>query len=125
MATILSIASTPILKTTRQLILENAGHCVVSFNYPPSRNDLEPIQKPELAVVGHGFPGPDKRKVALTLNQVFPGIPILELCMYSPEIPGADFILSHSPEDLLSAITILLSGRRGARLRKLNITPDL
>lgn len=112
MAKILSIASTPILKTTRQLILENAGHCVVSFDRIPQVQELEANAKTDLAIVGHGFPGSDKRKIALTMNQVFPGIPILELCMYSPEIPGADFILSHSPEDLLGAICTLLSGRR-------------
>ncbi len=112
MAKILSIASTAILKTTRQLILENAGHCVVSFDRIPLVQELQAGAKAHLAVVGHGFTGSDKRKAALTLNQVFPGIPILELCMYSPEIPGADFILSHSPEDLVSAIGQVLGGRR-------------
>lgn len=112
MAKILSIASTEILKTTRQLILENAGHEVVSFAAMPKVEDLEPIMKPDLAMVGHGFRGPDKRKTALALNQAFPGIPILELCMHSPEIPGADFILSHSPEHLVTAVREVLAGRR-------------
>ncbi|HKT51428.1 MAG TPA: hypothetical protein VJV96_14090 [Candidatus Angelobacter sp.] len=112
MAKILSIASTEILKTTRQLILENAGHEVVSFVSMPLKDELEVIGKPDLAMVGHGFRGPDKRKTALALNQMFPGIPILELCMHSPEIPGADFILSHSPEHLVTAVREVLAGRR-------------
>lgn len=112
MAKILSIASTETLRTTRELILQNAGHEVASLSHLPAIEQLQIIYKPDLAVVGHGFAGPDKRKIALTLNQAFPGIPILELCMHSPEIPGADFILSHSPESLLSAIEELLAGQR-------------
>lgn len=112
MAKILSIASTEILRTTRQLILENAGHQVVSFSHMPKPDELEVTWKPDLAMVGHGFRGTDKRKTALAINKVFPGIPILELCMHSPEIPGADFILSHSPEHLMTAIQDVLAGRR-------------
>jgi hypothetical protein len=100
------------LKTTRQLILQNAGHEVVSFASIPAIQELESTAQAELAVIGHGFRGSDKRKVALALNQAFPGIPILEMCMNSPEIPGADFILSHSPEHLLTAVKDILSGRR-------------
>lgn len=112
MARILSVASTETLKTTRQLILQNAGHEVVSFSSVPLIEDLEQIEKPDLAILGHGFRGSDKRKIALALNHLFPGIPILEMCMNSPEVPGADFILSNSPEHMISAIDEVLAGRR-------------
>jgi CheY-like chemotaxis protein len=112
MARILSVASTEILKTTRHLILQNAGHEVVSFSSVPVVQELERAAKPDLAVLGHGFKGSDKRKLALALNQLFPGIPILEMCMHSPEIPGADFILNNSPEHLVAAIAEILAGRR-------------
>jgi DNA-binding NtrC family response regulator len=112
MAKILSIASTEILKTTRQLILEDAGYEVVSFSSVPLIQELEKAGKPDLAVLGHGFRGSDKRKLALALNQLFPGIPILEMCIHSPEIPGADFIVNNSPEHLVSAISEILAGRR-------------
>ncbi|HEX5434522.1 MAG TPA: hypothetical protein VFY05_09820 [Candidatus Angelobacter sp.] len=112
MAKILSIAFTENLKTTRQLILQNAGHEVLSFSQLPDLEQLQMICDPNLAVIGHGFRGPDKRRIALTLNEVFPGIPLLELCMHSPEIPGADFIFSHSPESLVTAIDELLAGHR-------------
>jgi len=78
----------------------------------PTPEQLQRTGNPDVAVVGHGFTGPDKRKIALALNQAFPGIPILELCMHSPEIPGADFVLSHSPESLVAAIEELLAGHR-------------
>lgn len=112
MAKILSIAFTENLKTTRHLILQNAGHEVLSLSHFPGMEQLQTVCKPDLAVVGHGFTGPDKRTIAMALNQAFPGIPILELCMHSPEIPGADFILSHSPESLVTAIDELLAGHR-------------
>lgn len=112
MARILSVASTETLKTTRQLILQNAGHEVVSFLSMPLIEDLEQIEKPDLAILGHGFRGSDKRRIALALNHLFPGIPILEMCLNSPEVPGADFMLSNSPEHLVSAVTEILSGRR-------------
>jgi hypothetical protein len=112
MARIVSIASTEILKTTRQLILQNAGHEALSFSSTSGIQELDGDWKPELAVVCHGFRGSDKRKLALALNQAFPGLPILEMCMNSPEIPGADFILSHSPEHLLIAVQDILKGRR-------------
>lgn len=112
MAKILSIASKETLKTTRQLILEHAGHEVLSFSGLPRLEVLHALGKPDLAMVGHGFRGVDKRKAALALNQAFPGLPILELCMHSPEIPGADFILIHSPEHLVTAVQEVLSGKR-------------
>jgi hypothetical protein len=34
------------------------------------------------------------------------------MCFHSPEIPGADFILSDSPHELISAIGLVLAGRR-------------
>lgn len=112
MAKILSIAATAVLSTTRQLILENAGHAVVSFACIPTIDQLTTAGNPDLAMVGHAFKASEKRKIALALNQAFPGIPILELCMHSPEIPGANFVLSHSPEHLLTAIQEVLSGHR-------------
>ena len=112
MATVLSIAATEVLKTTRELLLKNAGHSVISILNLPSREHLEQIEKPDLAVLGHGFRGSDKRKMALSLNQIFPGLPILEMCFHSPEVPGADFILTDSPEHLLTAVQEVLAGRR-------------
>lgn len=86
---------------------------MVSFCSVPGIDELETAGKAsQLAVIGHGFKGSDKRKLALALNQLFPGIPILEMCIHSPEIPGADFILNNSPEHLVSAIGEILAGRR-------------
>ena len=69
-------------------------------------------EKMDLAVIGHGFRGPEKRKIAHALNLHYPGLPILEMCFHSPEIPGADFVFSDSPDELITAIKHVLAGRR-------------
>ena len=112
MARVLSVASTEMLKTTRQLLLEQEGHFVLSAVSPEEVEKLGQTEKLDLALIGHGFRGPDKRKIAQTINQYSPGLPILEMCFHSPEIPGADFLLSDSPADLVRAINHILAGRR-------------
>ncbi|HZU30768.1 MAG TPA: hypothetical protein VFB79_06605 [Candidatus Angelobacter sp.] len=113
MAKILSVASSEILKVTRQLLLENEGHTVHSALTLAEVEELGKTKENlDLALIGHGFRGPEKREIAQTVNQYFPGLSILEMCFHSPEIPGADFILSDSPNDLVVAIKLILSGRR-------------
>jgi hypothetical protein len=73
---------------------------------------LGQTEKVDLALIGHGFRGEDKRKLAHSVNHNYPGLPILEMCFHSPEIPGADFIFSDSPDDLIAAIRLVLAGRR-------------
>jgi hypothetical protein len=112
MAKILSVAFSEVLKTTRQLLLEQQGFSVYSAL---NLIEIESMQKPEtvdLALIGHGFRGVEKRKIAHLVNHHYPGLPILEMCFQSPEIPGADFILSDSPDELIKAIKLILAGRR-------------
>jgi CheY-like chemotaxis protein len=114
MAKILSVASTEVLRTTRQLLLEQQGYSVISA---VNLSEVEALakakaEKVDLAVIGHGFRGLEKLKIAHTVNRYFPGLPILEMCYQSPEIPGADFVLSDSPHDLITAIKLVLAGRR-------------
>ena len=112
MIKILSVASSEVLKTTRQLLLEKEGFAVRSALNLPDVEALGETEKAALALICHGFRGPDKRKLARSVNQLSPGLPILEMCFHSPEIPGADFILSDSPADLIKAIRQILNGRR-------------
>jgi hypothetical protein len=113
MIKILSVASNEVLKTTRQMLLEQEGYAVCSGL---TLADVEKLGQSEenvdLALIGHGFRGPEKRRIARTVNQFFPGLPILEMCFHSPEIPGADFVLTDSPAELLKAIKLILQGRR-------------
>ena len=111
MARILSISASEVLRTTRQLVLEKEGYETVSMA-DPSIHNFSKQEKFDLAVIGHTFRGEEKRRVANIINQRFPGLPILELCFHSPDIPGADFIFSDSPADLLVPIREILSGRR-------------
>lgn len=112
MARILSITPTEVLRTTRQLVIEKEGHEVRSLADAPTADAIVRHEKFDLAVIGHGYRGDDKRRIANAVNQLFPGLPLLELCFQSPEIPGADFIISDSPDELLVAITEILGGRR-------------
>ncbi|HEV7522341.1 MAG TPA: hypothetical protein VGP89_14660 [Candidatus Angelobacter sp.] len=112
MAKILSVASSEVLKTTRELLLEQQGLAVCSALTLAEVEKLGQSEKVDLALIGHGFPGPEKRKIAHAVNHYYPGLPILEMCFHSPEIPGADFILSDSPQELIVAIRLVLTGRR-------------
>jgi hypothetical protein len=112
MATILSVASNEVLKTTRQLLLEQQGFNVCSALSLADVESLGNGDKIDLALIGHGFRGVEKRKIAHAVNHFYPGLPILEMCFNSPEIPGADFILSDSPQELIAAINLVLAGRR-------------
>jgi DNA-binding NtrC family response regulator len=112
MPRILCISPSDVLLSTRQLLLESDGHAVESIQRLPQIHALHEQQKFDLAVVGHDFAGDEKRQIAHAINTRFRGLPILEMCHHSPEIPGADFILSNSPGDLLVAIRDVLAGRR-------------
>ena len=112
MARILSISSSDVLRTTRQLVLEREGYQVRSLKEARNSAVFAEDEKFDLAIIGHTFEGHDKRRIADIINQRFPGLPILELCLHSPDIPGTDFILSDSPTDLLVAVKEILAGRR-------------
>lgn len=112
MAKILSVASTEVLMTTRKLLLEQQGFSVHSALNLAEVDVLDKTEKIDLALIGHGFPAPEKRKIANLINHYYPGLPILEMCFNSPEIPGADFVLSDSPSELIAAIKLVLAGRR-------------
>ena len=112
MAKILSVASSEVLRTTRQLLLEQQGFAVCSALTVEEVHALGKEERVDLALIGHGFRGPDKRDIAHIVNHYFPGLPILEMCFHSPEIPGADFVLSDSPHELITAIKHVLAGRR-------------
>jgi hypothetical protein len=112
MAKILSVASSEVLRTTRQLLLEQEGFSVCSALTLAEVEKIGATEKLDMALIGHGFRGPEKRKIARAVNQAFPGLPILEMCFHSPEIPGADFVLSDSPAEVIKAIRHVLNGRR-------------
>ena len=112
MTRILSVAASESLKTTRQMLLEQQGYSVYSALTLQDVEALDGKEKVDLALIGHGFRGSEKRKIARAVNQHFPGLPILEMCFHSPEIPGADFVLTDSPAELIKAIKLILEGRR-------------
>lgn len=111
MAKILSLSSSEILRTTRQLLLQNEGFNVATAADLSIIQSLNGTGKPDVALIGHDFSGLEKRKMALTINKHWPGLPILEMCFHSPEIPGADFILTDAPDQLIAAVREVVAGR--------------
>jgi hypothetical protein len=113
MAKILSVSSSEVLNTTRRLLLEHKGFTVCPALTLAQVEALgKTSEKVDLALICHGFRGVDKRKIAHSVNHYYPGLPILEMCFHSPEIPGADFILTDAPHELIAAIGLVLEGRR-------------
>lgn len=112
MAKIMSVASTEVLSTTRRLLLEQQGHSVCSALSLADVEALAKTEKVDLALIGHGFRGPEKREIARAVHQYYPDLPILEMCHHSPEIHDADFVFSDAPADLIRAVTDILEGRR-------------
>ena len=112
MTRILHFSGSEVLRTTRDLVLEKQGYTVRSFAHVSDFSRMGYGEQFDLGIIGHTFRGEEKRQIALRINHRFPGIPILELCFHSPEVPGADFILSDSPAELLAAVHDILSGRR-------------
>jgi hypothetical protein len=72
MAKILSVASSEVLRTTRQLLLEQQGFAVCSALTVEEVPALGKEEKVDLALIGHGFRGPDKREIAHIVNHYFP-----------------------------------------------------
>ena len=47
----------------------------------------------QLAVIGHTLMPKIKRAIAAVIRDKTPRTPILELCLVSPEVPDADYVL--------------------------------
>jgi DNA-binding response OmpR family regulator len=111
-ARVLNLSRSEVLRTTRQLVLEKEHFQVFSVDTVTADDTFSKNAEFDLTVIGHEFPGEEKRRMANLINHRYPGLPILELCFHSPEIPGADFILSDSPAELVAAVREIIAGRR-------------
>lgn len=112
MPTVLSICRDPSLCETRRLLLTGHGYNVVVIN------DFRQIGKisshPNCVVIGTDIEPKMKRAASSLLEKKWAGVPILEINVLHPEIGGAAFVTSDSPEEVLAALKDLLlpAGRR-------------
>lgn len=108
---ILSVAGTPALSKTRELLLKQGGFLVVSATTTRELSHVCRRTVFDLAVVGHAFEEDQKRMMAELIRQLCPGLPILEICRISPVIPGVEYVLrTPDPADLVREVNRILRG---------------
>ena len=105
---ILCISATEAILQTRKLLLERHGYAVIpALNF----RDVEQACKDgkfDLALVGHDLEAKIKKALGLKIREHCSGVPILEMCRYSPEIEGSTFTITDSPAELLQTISEIL-----------------
>ncbi len=116
--TILCISANDAILQTRKLLLEKNGYQVI-----PALNFREVEEacrtgKFDLALIGQDIEAKPKKALGFKIRELCPKVSILEMCRYSPEIEGAAFTVSDSPEDLLAIISEVLSGSYKQRAGK-------
>ncbi len=119
MAIVLCISTDEALAVTRRMILEKAGHRVVTvFTIPEIERacGTEPV---EVAIIGQGVPGRERQRIRDVLRSDCPTAKVLEL--YLPWVgrllPDADDWLevpSDEPAELGEKVSALALGRRKA-----------
>lgn len=115
MALVLCTGLDPSVVRTRQLILERAGHVVVSVLDEASLSAVCRENKFAVAVVGQAMSAVNTRRVAEFIRQSCPGAKVLELYSVASGriIEDADSwleVLTDLPQDLETRVTELASG---------------
>ena len=111
---VLILSVTESLRRTRELLFTEAGFGVVSVS---GTRDLEHVcrrSRFDLAIVGDNCEGEHKRRFAEIIRRHSPDTPILELCRFSAEIPGAEHVLyTPEPTDLVQTVkSVLLPAKK-------------
>ena len=112
MPTILSICRDPSLSEIRRLLLTGNGYNVVVAT---DFRQIEALSAPpNCVVIGTDIEPRVKRAAGKLLDHKWAGIPILEINVFQPEIEGAAWVSSDSPEEVLAALKDLLlpTGKR-------------
>jgi DNA-binding response OmpR family regulator len=98
---ILVVAEDPLVRHTKQLVLQELGFGVVAVG---SLREVEYVASRsvfDLAILGRSVSAPNKILAAQMLRTKAPNTPILELCDISPTVPKPDHVLhTSSPEEL-------------------------
>lgn len=113
---ILSVARTDFLRRTRRVALRKAGYEVESA---ADLNDIERLCKSTTfaaAVVGYAFEPEVKRTIADVIRRYSPTMPIVELTLAEPEIPGS---IPSTPDasDLIAGIQAAVKKPKAKKAR--------
>lgn len=109
---VLCIVEDPVVRKTKQMVLEHVGANVTAIGTVRELQFLTARSVFDLVIVGRSVGEEAKRKVADAVRRNMPKTPILEICDVSPVITGADHVLhSHDPEDLAEMVKAILQSR--------------
>jgi CheY-like chemotaxis protein len=117
MALVLCTGKNPVLIQTRKLILERAGHSVVSCTDEQQLVAACEKHAFDVAVIGQAVPGKDKRHMASVIRQSCPSTKILELFVpyEGKTVEDADSWMEaplEVPDDLATRVTELANAPR-------------
>jgi DNA-binding NtrC family response regulator len=106
---ILVFAEDPIVRHTKQLVLEHLGFSVISVATLRELDYVLAKSLFDLAIIGRTVTDPHKLLAATSIRTKFPNLPILEICNISPCISNPDYVLrSPNPEDLAEMVQSIL-----------------
>jgi DNA-binding response OmpR family regulator len=98
---ILVIAEDPLVRHTKQLVLQELGFGVVSVGTVREAEFVASRTLFDLAILGRSVRSVNKSEAARVLRTKAPNLPILEICDQSPTVPRVHYVLhSPSPEEL-------------------------
>jgi CheY-like chemotaxis protein len=112
MAVVLCVSTDDLLAKTRRLILEQAGHRVVTAFTVQDVEEACDSHKPDVAVVGQGVPHNERFRVRDLVRTKCPGAKLLELVLPSAgrSLPDADdwlIVPAEAPRELATKVSLL------------------
>jgi hypothetical protein len=118
---VLCVSSDDLLAKTRRLILEQAGHRVLTAFTVRDIEDACASDKPDVAVIGQGVPHNERLRVESLVRTKCPGAKLLELYLPSSgkSLPDADdwlVVPAETPRELATKVSIL-AGEQPLRRR--------
>ena len=122
MALVLCTGTDRRVMQTRAMVLERAGHTVLSAMSEPELTELCSTNRFDLAVIGHSVPPLEKPRILRLIRQHCPNAKVLELYTASQgrKLPDADGWLEGAiphPNDLLEQVSMLASKSSDASSR--------
>ena len=115
MARILSVSYDELLLSTRELILHNRGHKVVSaLGFTKALKHCQSRNKFDLFILGHSIPHSHKEFLIAAFRNCS-SAPVIALTKYGERpVHGADFQIEPNPEEFLKLVEKLTSDKANA-----------
>lgn len=117
MALVLCTGADEVVVQTRKLVLERAGHSVVTAMSEPAVISACQERIFDVAVIGQSVSPEDKEQILMLVRQHCPSAKVLELYGFTKELESADDWLSvpSDPQELAERVAALAMRRPAAR----------